>query len=55
MVPTKKLILQANLQAMGGLKARGIGGLYTLPVQVEVIKLPVLLDLHLHVDIQTNR
>ncbi|MDP4956669.1 MAG: hypothetical protein NWQ52_02910 [Algoriphagus sp.] len=50
MVPTKKLILQANLQAMGGLKARGIGGLYTLPVQVEVIKLPVLLDLHLHVD-----
>ncbi len=49
-VPIKNLILQANLQAMGGLKARGIGGLYTLPVQVEVIKLPVLLDLSLHVD-----
>ena len=50
MAPTKNLTLQANFQAMGGLKARGIRGLDNLPVQVEVIKLPVLLDLHLHMD-----
>ena len=48
--PFKKLNIQANLQLMGGLQARGFGGIDTLPIQVELVKLPSLIDLHLNLD-----
>ena len=52
--PFKKLNLQANLQVMGGLQARGFDVLYTKPVQAEVIKLPALVDLQLKIDHAVN-
>lgn len=48
--PFKKLNLQANLQVMGGLQARGFDVLYTSSVEAEVIKLPALVDLQLNLD-----
>ena len=48
--PFKKLSLQANLQVMGGLQARGFGVIETKPVQAEVVKLPALVDLQFKVD-----
>jgi len=48
--PFKKLSLQANLQVMGGLQARGFGVIETKPVQAEVVKLPTLVDLQFNLD-----
>jgi hypothetical protein len=48
--PFKKLNLQANLQVMGGLQARGFGVIETKPVQAEVVKLPALVDLQVNLD-----
>jgi hypothetical protein len=48
--PIKKLSLQANLQVMGGLQARGFGVIETKPVQAEVVKLPALVDLQVNLD-----
>lgn len=48
--PFKKLNLQANLHLMGGLQARGFGVIDTLPLQVEVVKLPALVDFQLNLD-----
>ncbi|MEK0441984.1 MAG: hypothetical protein RL403_962 [Bacteroidota bacterium] len=48
--PFKKLNLQANLQVMGGLQARGFGVIETKPVQAEVVKLPALVDLQFNLD-----
>ena len=48
--PFKKLSLQANLQVMGGLQARGFGVIETKPVQAEVVKLPALVDLQFNLD-----
>lgn len=48
--PFKKLSLQANLQVMGGLQARGLGAIETNPVQAEIVKLPALVDLQFKVD-----
>jgi len=48
--PFKKLNLQANLQVMGGLQARGFGVFYTSSIEAEVIKLPALVDLQLNLD-----
>ncbi len=52
--PFKKLSLQANLQLMGGLQARGFGVIDTLPLQVEVVELPALVDLQLNLDYAVN-
>ncbi len=52
--PFKKLSLQANLQLMGGLQARGFGVIQTNPVQVEVVELPALVDLQLNLDYAVN-
>ena len=48
--PFKKLNLQANLQVMGGLQARGLGAIDTNPVKKEVVKLPALVDLQFNLD-----
>lgn len=48
--PFKKLSIQANLQVMGGLQARGFGVIETKPVQAEVVKLPALVDLQFNLD-----
>jgi outer membrane receptor protein involved in Fe transport len=48
--PFKKLNLQASLQLMGGLQARGFGAIDTNPVQAEVVKLPALVDLQFKAD-----
>jgi hypothetical protein len=48
--PFKKLNLQANLNVMGGLQARGFGVIETKPVKVEVVKLPALVDLQFKAD-----
>ncbi len=48
--PFKKLSLQANLQVMGGLQARGFGVIETKPVQAEVVKLPAIVDLQFNLD-----
>jgi len=48
--PIKKLNLQANLQVMGGLQARGFGVIETKPVQAEVVKLPAIVDLQFNLD-----
>ena len=48
--PFKKLNLQANLQVMGGLQARGFGVIETKPVKAEVVKLPALVDLQFNLD-----
>ena len=52
--PFKKLNLQANIQVMGGLQARGFGVIQTKPVRAEAIKLPALVDLHLKIDYAVN-
>lgn len=52
--PFKKLNLQANLQVMGGLQARGFGVIETKPVRAEVVKLPALVDLLLKIDYAVN-
>lgn len=52
--PLKKLNLQANLQVMGGLQARGFGVIETKPVRAEVVKLPALVDLQLKIDYEVN-
>ena len=52
--PFKKLNLQANLQVMGGLQARGFGVIETKPVRAEVVKLPALVDLQLKIDYAAN-
>lgn len=52
--PFKKLNLQANLQVMGGLQARGFGVIETKPVRAEVVKLPGLVDLQLKIDYAVN-
>ena len=48
--PFKKLTLQASLQLMGGLKARGFGAIDSNPVNKEVVKLPALVDLQFNLD-----
>ena len=48
--PFKKLNLQANLQVMGGLQARGLGAILTNPVKADVVKLPALVDLQFNLD-----
>jgi hypothetical protein len=48
--PFKKLSLQANLQVMGGLQARGLGAIDTNPVKKEVFKLPAVVDLQFKAD-----
>ena len=53
-VPFKNLSLQANLQVLGGLKARGLGQIETLPPQSEVVKLPVVVDLQVNLEYQIN-
>jgi len=52
--PFKNLSLQANLQVLGGLKARGLGQIVTLPPQSEVVKLPVVVDLQVNLEYQIN-
>jgi hypothetical protein len=52
--PFKNFSLQANLQVLGGLKARGLGQIETLPTQAEVIKLPVVVDLQVNLEYQIN-
>lgn len=52
--PFKNLSLQANLQVLGGLKARGLGQIETLPPQSEVVKLPVVVDLQVSLEYQIN-
>ena len=52
--PFKNFSLQANLQVLGGLKARGMGQIDTLPTQAEVIKLPVVVDLQVNLEYQIN-
>jgi hypothetical protein len=52
--PFKKLNLQANLQVMGSLQARGFGVIETKPVRAEVVKLPALVDLQLKIDYAVN-
>ncbi len=52
--PFKNFSLQANLQVLGGLKARGLGQIETLPPQAEVIKLPVVVDVQVNLEYQIN-
>jgi hypothetical protein len=52
--PFKNLSLQANLQVLGGLKARGMGQIDTLPTQAEVVKLPVVVDVQVSLEYQIN-
>ena len=52
--PFKKLNLQANLQVMGGLQARGFGVIQTKPVRAEAVKLPALVDFQLKIDYAVN-
>jgi hypothetical protein len=52
--PFKKLYLQANLQVMGGLQARGLGAIDTNPVKKEVVKLPAVVDLQFKADYAVN-
>ncbi len=52
--PFNNFSLQANLQVLGGLKARGMGQIDTLPTQAEVIKLPVVVDLQVNLQYQIN-
>jgi hypothetical protein len=52
--PFKNFSLQANLQVLGGLKARGLGQIETLPPQAEVIKLPVVADVQVNLEYQIN-
>jgi hypothetical protein len=52
--PFKNFTLQANLQVLGGMKARGLGQIETLPPQAEVVKLPVVVDLQVNLEYQIN-
>ncbi|NDE62051.1 MAG: hypothetical protein EB038_07605, partial [Cyclobacteriaceae bacterium] len=54
LTPIKKLSAQANLQAMGGLQARGFGTINTIPATIDVIKLPIVLDLHAYLDFDVS-
>lgn len=54
LAPFKNFSLQANLQVLGGMKARGWGQIYTLPPQAEVIKLPVVVDLQVNLEYKIN-
>jgi len=54
LAPFKNLSLQANLQVLGGMKARGLGQIETLPPQAEVVKLPVVVDLQVNLEYQIN-
>ncbi len=52
--PFKNFTLQANLQVLGGMKARGLGQIDTLPTQAEVVKLPVVVDLQVNLEYRIN-
>jgi outer membrane receptor protein involved in Fe transport len=54
LTPFKNFSLQANLQVLGGMKARGLGQIDTLPPQAEVVKLPVVVDLQVNLEYQIN-
>jgi hypothetical protein len=54
LTPFKNFSLQANLQVLGGMKARGLGQIDTLPTQAEVVKLPVVVDLQVSLEYQIN-
>ena len=54
LTPFKNLSLQANLQVLGGMKARGLGQIDTLPTQAEVVKLPVVVDLQVNLEYRIN-
>jgi len=54
LTPFKNLSLQANLQVLGGMKARGLGQIDTLPPQAEVVKLPVVVDLQVNLEYRIN-
>jgi hypothetical protein len=54
LTPFKNFSFQANLQVLGGMKARGLGQIDTLPSQAEVVKLPVVVDLQVRLDYQIN-
>ncbi len=54
LTPFKNFSLQANLQVLGGMKARGLGQIDTLPTQAEVVKLPVVVDLQVNLEYQIN-
>jgi hypothetical protein len=54
LTPFKNFSLQANLQVLGGMKARGLGQIDTLPPQAEVVKLPVVVDLQVSLEYQIN-
>ena len=54
LTPFKNFSLQANLQVLGGMKARGLGQIDTLPPQAEVVKLPVVVDLQVSLEYLIN-
>lgn len=54
LAPFKNFSLQANLQVLGGMKARGSGQIDTLPTQAEVVKLPVVVDLQVNLEYKIN-
>jgi hypothetical protein len=54
LTPFKNFSLQANLLVLGGMKARGLGQIDTLPPQAEVVKLPVVVDLQVSLEYQIN-
>jgi hypothetical protein len=54
LTPFKNFSLQANLQVLGGMKARGLGQIDTLPTQAEVVKLPVVVDLQVNLEYRIN-
>jgi hypothetical protein len=54
LTPFKNFSLQANLQVLGGMKARGLGQIDTLPTQAEVVKLPVVVDVQVSLEYQIN-
>ena len=54
LTPFKNFSLQANLQVLGGMKARGLGQIDTLPPQAEVVKLPVVVDLQVNLEYRIN-
>jgi hypothetical protein len=54
LAPFKNFSLQANLQVLGGMKARGLGQIDTLPSQAEVVKLPVVVDLQVNLEYRIN-
>jgi hypothetical protein len=54
LTPFKNFSLQTNLQVLGGMKARGLGQIDTLPPQAEVVKLPVVVDLQVNLEYRIN-